>query len=109
MKTILETISRGVWVVLFELHLLPWIPRSSPETRLLRLDCCHKCPIFVKRCSRCGPTRVTDPVSRMEITLGCKCFMKVKSKVKLAKCWAREQGLNIGWTDDINGRNIDQH
>lgn len=107
MKQIIKKISLGVWVVLFELHLLPWVKRSSPLTRQLRLATCPSCPIFVKRFSRCGPIRTTDPVSGRKITLGCRCFMKVKSKVKFATCWARDNGLNIGWADEINGRNAD--
>lgn len=104
MSRLLDLLWRAGWIVLFQLHLLPSVKRASEETRARRLATCRACPIFTPRFSRCGPKLATDPETEQVVTLGCSCILPVKVKILDARCWAREQGLQMGWPDEINGR-----
>lgn len=102
-----ELIWRAGWILLFQLGLLPSVKRASDETRTRRLETCRACPIFQPRFSRCGYQHAFDFETGDAIRLGCGCFMKIKSKIANSKCWSREEGLQNGWPDQINGRDIE--
>lgn len=104
MKRVLDLLWRGGWILLFQLHLLPSVKRASEKTRLQRLATCHRCPIFTPRFSRCGPIRERVRQDDQEVVIGCGCFMKLKSKIADSRCWARENGLALGWPDEIDGK-----
>lgn len=108
MKRIGELLWRGAWVILFELGLMPWIKRAARETQDRRWATCLACPIFVKRWGTCGLIKQVDPVTNQVVILGCGCLMRVKKKLKKgATCWARDNGLLLGWPDEINGRDAE--
>lgn len=42
-----------------------------------------------------------NPLNHETETLGCWCFMPIKSWLRV-NCWAWEHGLQIGWADELN-------
>lgn len=62
------------------------------------MKACKNCPIY-------DPIRKTCGNEYMEVNgeiLGCLCYMPLKAKIPQSGCWARENGLDMGWQDDLN-------
>lgn len=79
-----------------------WITREPTDPRWRdRLDICRQCVIYDSERQVCGRRGETVPGTKLPI--GCSCYMPAKSRIPWATCWARNQGLEDGWPDRLNG------
>lgn len=45
----------------------------------------------------CG--RPGEMIRQSDQPLGCWCVVRIAARVKRKQCWAREMGLDFGWTE----------
>lgn len=89
----------------------PWTTKgqSSPNLLSARLKRCIACPMFDAKLLACGsPGDTWNPPGKTDReTLGCWCFMPLKSRMLAANCWAWENyGDGMGWPNHMNGEVI---
>lgn len=68
-----------------------------------RSECCGGCPMFHAEHQTCGVIGDLwiDPELNREVPFGCWCFLPAATQIPSKDCWARAQGLEIGWPDKL--------
>jgi len=111
----------NVWKAGFWL-LVDWLRVFVPSNRRLRkarLAVCKECQLFSHVDRTCGHMRsVTGqkaddiengaawvhPLTGVIEPLGCGCLLDVKALIQSATCYLRDAGADVGWPDNLNGR-----
>lgn len=92
----LADIWRAAWAIVRSL----WASRQAPnrERAILRLAHCHNCPFYDAPWQTCGtPGEMHDIDTRMKI--GCWCYLPLATFDPTKDCYARANGLDVGWPD----------
>ena len=67
---------------------------------------CHRCDIYHAKLGTCGiPGDVfLDPQTGKIQSFGCWCHVESANRIEAKDCWARANGLDLGWPDAIRPR-----